>query len=115
MKIEIKLTDDSGKLFQGEIDLKPIGKKVSRKLPVSKPGKRVVKGTLPARIGALIDTGYFKKPKTADDVKAELKLQGFHYNLDQVSMALLRTVRRMVLRRVTEKKGNKTIYKYVNA
>lgn len=116
MKIELKIVDNSGKVWIGETKLNISGKSKSKQTSVNcskKPTNN--KKTLSYRIIALKEaSNYFKKPKTPEEVRTELKLQGFYHDIDIIRMTLLRTVRKRTLRRITEKNGKKNIYKYVN-
>lgn len=81
--------------------------RLQRRLP------RVTRGGLTQRILELIDEGALKTPQTRAEIKTELQQRGHHYEEDTIGMALLRLVRRRVLRRVPKTKGKNPIYVYV--
>jgi membrane protein involved in colicin uptake len=62
-------------------------------------------------IWELIKEGFFKKPKTITEVKAELGNRGHHIPLNSLSTPLLRLCRDKELRR---QKGNKNTFLYSN-
>lgn len=55
-------------------------------------------------IASLIDSGFFKKPKSLGSIKAALEEMGHHYPVTSLSAVMLRQVRRRALRRIREKK-----------
>jgi len=65
--------------------------------------------SLPERIIALRDAGFFRVPKTAEEVHAELQDSAkdtyYHCEPDRVVMALLRLLKRGELRKVSKKDG----------
>lgn len=61
------------------------------------------------RILDLRDGGFFQQPRLSGEVRSELQTQGFHHNLNDVQMALLRLAQKKLFRRVHDK-GNK--YRY---
>jgi hypothetical protein len=69
---------------------------------------------LPDRITELAPDGFFKEPKSVGEIKAELRNRGYAYSDATIGMALLSLTRRKELRRLLEKKGNKTQYLYTN-
>ena len=64
-----------------------------------------------AYIRELIEEGFFKKPKTITEVKAELGNRGHHIALPALSTPLLRLCRQKELRR---QKGEKNTFVYSN-
>ena len=78
-----------------------------------KKNKKIKLG-LKERIFELKKNKFFAKPKESKEVRDELDLNGFPYNQDTVSVALLRMVKKRVLRRIREVKNKKTVYKYCN-
>ena len=113
MKVEIKLKDDTGKLYQGILTLAP--GKIDREKVQVKQIKNVNKSSPQSRIVELAEDGFFKSPKLASDIQNELGTRGYHYNIDpQIRVALLRLIRKKCLRRVDEGKGKKKLYKYVD-
>jgi hypothetical protein len=79
-----------------------------------KPRPGVRPATAQGRILSLRDVGFFEDPKTAEDIRDELKTRGHPYSIDRVSVALLRLVRKRQLRRLTEEREKKEVYVYVN-
>jgi hypothetical protein len=71
-------------------------------------------GTIQGRISELIDAGFFQSPRSAKEVKEELKNRAYTYSFDHVSIGLIRLVRKRQLRRLTEERNEKTIYVYTN-
>lgn len=55
-------------------------------------------GSLPDHILHLRDTGFFRQPKTIDEVHVKLQ-SAYHCERDRVSMALLRLLKRKKLRK----------------
>src|SRR3989344_3735213 len=80
----------------------------------AKNGKRKPKEGSKERIILLKEQGFFDKPKETSEVRSELANKGFHYEAVPINVALLRLVRKSVLRRIKEVKGQKGIYKYCN-
>lgn len=74
--------------------------------PVSRGGERGRGGRvlLVDLVASLIDSGFFKKPRSLADIKRALEEIGHHYPVTTLSAAMLRQVRRRSLRRVREKK-----------
>ena len=66
------------------------------------------------RITALFDAGFFQSPKMAKEVKTKLKEAGYTYDIQRVSIGLMRLVRKKYLRRLTEERDGKEVYVYVN-
>lgn len=64
-----------------------------------------------SQVKALIDEGFFKKPKTLSEVKTELGTRGFHIPLTHLSAPLVRLCRQKFLRRSKESSGT---YSYSN-
>jgi hypothetical protein len=81
--------------------------------PERKPRKR--KGPT-AHIEELVEEGFFKKPKTIAQVKAELENRGHHIPMTALSGPLQKLCQRKMLRRQKTKrpKGNKQTYTYSN-
>lgn len=71
-------------------------------------------GLLPGRIMELAPEGFFKEPKSASEVRSELRNRGYAYSFATVGMALLALTRRKELRRLFEKKGDREQYLYTN-
>lgn len=67
------------------------------------------------RLHELADEGFFKKPKTIAQVKAELENRGHHIPLTSLSGPLQKLVQKRVLRRQRVKtSGKKETYAYTN-
>ena len=55
-------------------------------------------------VASLVDSGFFKKPRSLGDIKNALEEMGHRYPVTTLSPAMLRQVRRRTLRRIREKK-----------
>lgn len=83
--------------------------------PASHPTKKPKRGRGPkGYIRELFDEGFFKKPKTIAQVKAELANRGHHIALTSLSGPLQSLCQERVLRRHKAKseKGKKVAYNY---
>lgn len=85
----------------------------------SAPKKRAVAGTKAASKGGpqayveeLITDGFFKKPQTIAQVKAELENGGHHIPLTSLSGPLQKLCQRKLLRRQRVKSGKKQTFAY---
>jgi len=88
---------------------RPIRKARARDRSKAKPNTRGPK----AYIHELIEEGFFKKPKTISQVKAELENRGHHIPLTSLSGPLQRLCQERSLRRQKLKAvGNKQTYAY---
>ncbi len=67
---------------------------------------------LPGHILRLRDSGFFKQPKTAVEVYAELQAE-YHCEVDRVAMALLRLMKKGLLRKASKMKGKRRQVAYV--
>lgn len=115
MRIKLDIIDDKGEKWSGEVVLSKEGKIKKPTKVKQSSSKGGHKDNLSGRICALKDEAdCFKQPKTPEEVRAKLKLEGFHYELDPIRMALLRLVRKKKVRRIEELEGDKKVYKYVN-
>jgi len=56
--------------------------------------------TLPRLIATLAEEGFFKKPRSLADIRAELETHGHHYPVTTLSGAALTEVRKRNLRRL---------------
>jgi len=80
--------------------------------PETPPGRKRSRGPS-GYIEGLIDDGFFKKPKTISNVKAELGNRGHHIPLTSLSGPLQNLCKRRLLRRHKAKTtGNKQTYNY---
>jgi hypothetical protein len=77
-------------------------------------GRGVAKGGTQTYLRELVDDGFFKKPKTITNVKAELENRGHHIPMTSLSGPLQRFVQQRVLRRERLKVGNKQTFAYSN-
>jgi hypothetical protein len=83
----------------------------SKKSP-KKPKKR---SGPTGRVQDLTEEGFFKKPKTIAQVKAELENRGYHIPLTSLSGPLQKLVQKRILRRNKVKaSGKKQTYAYSN-
>jgi len=110
MKAFIQIQDGK-EVYSGEVELKKTKKRVSASKQSESKSKKQKEG-LPERLNQLIEENFFKKPRTAGDIKKELKLKGFTHSLTHIRVGLLRLIRKRKIRRIKEK-GEKT-YSYVN-
>ena len=77
--------------------------------------KRSAKGGPQAYLDELADEGFFKKPKTIANVKAELENRGHHIPLTSLSGPLQKLCQRKILRRQKLKTtGKKQTFAYSN-
>lgn len=85
--------------------------KVARPTRDDKSKKRAKSGPQ-AYIEEMIDDGFFKKPKTIAQVKAELENRGHHIALTSLSGPLQKLCQRRTLRRQKVKSGKKQTFAY---
>jgi hypothetical protein len=111
MRIEFTLTDDDGKSYRGAAELEVAAEKAGGAVlqSIAPPADSQ---TLPTRILALRDAGFFREPRTASEVHAKL-LETYHCLLDRVQMALLRLQRKRELRKATKRVGEREHPAYV--
>jgi hypothetical protein len=64
------------------------------------------------RILLLRDEGFFVAPRTLAQVREELKRHAWHYPLTTLSGPIANLVSKRELRRVREKEGKKSVWKY---
>jgi hypothetical protein len=102
MKIEFKITDDSGRSYHGAADLLAVTTDVRATIAPDhrETLKTVEKLSLPDRLIQLREVGFFQQPRTAAEAHSKL-LENYHCVLDRVQMALLRLLRRRQLRKTT--------------
>ena len=101
MKIKIILTNDNGKIYEGEIALsegknKPVdikSKPTKNEKLWYKPGSRTEK------IVRLIDEGFFDTNKTINDLLDEFKSSDYHYKPSDLTDSLRRIVRKRLLKK----------------
>jgi len=74
--------------------------------------KKNENNTLGDRIIAFRDSGFFKQPKTGPEVHTKLQ-SSYACEYDRVAMALLRLLKRKLLRVTSKKVGNKKLKAYV--
>jgi hypothetical protein len=110
MKVKIELIDDSGRIYQGEIDLQ--GSKVPRTRASTKSPREKRVLTLPLRVLGLRDKGFFSKPKVSPEVYDEIK-KTYYCQRDRVTMALIRLQKNKELRKATKVYGGKKMNAYV--
>jgi len=81
-----------------------------------KTGKmKLEASSLQGRIASLTGEDYFQSPKTANEVRSALKERGYAYDVQSVSVGLMRLVRKKYLRRLSESDTEgKQIFVYVN-
>lgn len=97
MKIKISVIDNSGKNYEGEIEL-----------PQTKSGTKLQKagtknwynpGTTVEKIINLANEGFFDKPETITDIIEELKSKDFHYKSTDLTLPLRKIVRNNVIKK----------------
>lgn len=89
--------------------------KAKRGAPRSPGGTSAAKGGPKAYAQELVDEGFFRKPKTIAEVRAELGNRGHHIPLTSLSGPLQILCQRRVLRRQRAKaEGKKQIFSYSN-
>lgn len=76
--------------------------------------KRAKAGGTQAYVGEIVDDGFFKKPKTIANVKAELENRGHHIPLTSLSGPLQKLCQRKSLRRQRVKSGKRQTFAYSN-
>jgi hypothetical protein len=77
------------------------------------PPRKPMRGGPQGYVQEMLDDGFFKKPKTIAQVKAELENRGHHIPLTSLSGPLQRLCQRRVLRRQRSKgNGSKTVFTY---
>ena len=64
------------------------------------------------RILRLRDEGFFKELRGISEIRKELATNGWHYRLTSLSGPLQGIVQRRELRRLKDKEGNKSVWKY---
>lgn len=74
--------------------------------------KRAARGGPQAYVEELTKEGFFKKPKTIANVKAELENRGHHIPLTSLSGPLQKLCQRRTLRRQPVKSGKKQTFAY---
>ena len=112
MKIELTLTDDEGRKFQGIAELRAVT--APRNSAGKGSGAAVeveVKG-LPEHILALREKNFFREPRTSAEVHVAL-LETYHCVPNRVQMALLRLLRSRELRKAVKKIGDREHAAYV--
>jgi hypothetical protein len=94
----------------------PVARKASKKkAPKAQGVKRARAGGPQGHLEELIDEGFFGKPKTITNVKAELENRGHHIPLTSLSGPLQRLCQRKKLRRQRLKTtGKKQAFAYSN-
>jgi hypothetical protein len=100
MKIEFKITDDSGRSYHGAADLLAVTTDVRATIAPDhrETLKTVEKLSLPDRLIQLREVGFFQQPRTAAEAHSKL-LENYHCVL--VQRALLRFLRRIQIRKTT--------------
>jgi hypothetical protein len=111
MKLELTLTDDQGRTYQGIAQLKAVSGARNSVKKSNRSAAGPVKG-LPGHILALREKNFFREPRTPAEVHATL-LETYHCVLNRVQMALLRLHRKRELRKAVKKIGNQDHAGYV--
>lgn len=79
---------------------------------VGEKSKRPTRGGPQAYVEELVEEGFFNKPKTIANVKAELENRGHHIPMTSVSGPLQKLCQRKTLRRQRVKSGKKQTFAY---
>jgi hypothetical protein len=66
------------------------------------------------RLLLLRDEGFFVTPRTLAEVKEELQRHAWHYPITSLSGPIASLVSKREMRRVREREGKKSIWKYTN-
>lgn len=115
-KAHIALTDGTKITIEGTSDeVAALVSKLSTSTPPSskdkrRSGKTSEQSTSKSKYGpvdlisALIDGGFFKKPKELGSIRLALEEQGHYYPVTTLSPLMLRLVRKKHLRRLKDKK-----------
>jgi hypothetical protein len=114
MKIEFKITDDSGRSYHGAADLRAVAAETPSTIATDprSGSKAAQKLSLPDRLLQLREGGFFQQPRTAVEVHSKL-LETYHCLLDRVQMALFRLLRRRQLRKTTKRTTEEEQVAYV--
>lgn len=107
-----KILDD---LISGKKNInKSVGLNKSKRSarPLKASGR--AKGGPQFYVEEIVDEGFFKKPKTMANVKAELENRGHHIPITSLSGPLQKLCQRKVLRRQRVKSGKKETFAYSN-
>jgi len=105
MKIKFSLTNDNGKEFSGEVQLKPVGPSASFKKPrVKEKNYSGLKGG----IEYLIDNEFFQNLRSAKETHAELKKENYFHSLASVDKRL----RFLVSKKLLARAKDDNIWKY---
>lgn len=106
-----KVLDDLLALQSGAAPRKSSAEKKPR--PVASTKTKTAKSGPQAYVEEMTEDGFFKKPKTIAQVKAELENRGHHIPLTSLSGPLQKLTQRRVLRRQRSKaSGNKETFVY---
>jgi hypothetical protein len=76
--------------------------------------KRAAQSGPQAYVEELVNEGFFRKPKTIANVRAELENRGHHIPLTSLSGPLQKLCQRKILRRQRVKSGKKQTFAYSN-
>jgi hypothetical protein len=112
MKIELRLTDDRGRSFHGVAELQSAEVGSGSDLPGASVSATLDGNSLPARILALREAGFFHEPRTPAEVHAKLS-ETYHCLMNRVQMALLRLHRKRELRKAIKRVGPQEHAAYV--
>lgn len=97
MKIKIRLIDDSGKEFSGEIELIPeTGKTVTGKTVTNRGGPKI-------QLKKLVEENFFEAPKNSKNILDEMKNRSYHYKSTDLTKPLQDLTRGQNLRRISLK------------
>ena len=104
MKVRITVTDDSGKEYEGaiELDLKKLLSPKGKNEDIIQPTKKNSYKGLVGGISFLIDNNFFNKPHLVSEIQSELKREGYHYGNKSVDKILRDFQAKKILTRIDE-------------
>jgi hypothetical protein len=114
MRIDFTVFDDDGNKYEGSAELVPVSKLSAAAVigNAVSPDESARSAGLPDYILGLRGAGFFREPRTPNEVHAELQ-ETYHCLLDRVQMALLRLQRRRELRKTVKRVGDQERLAYV--
>jgi hypothetical protein len=110
MKLRVEISDENGRIYRGEALLVETSRtKRQDKKPTD--GDSEDDGSLPSRIAALRDRGFFSSPKTSTEVHQEIKKK-YYCEPGRVAVALTRLNKRKELRKGSRLVDGRTVVAY---
>lgn len=108
MKIHIRITDDRGNNYEGNVELVKV-EKINAKLQSKPHQAKIRKQKAAKKIHQLYVDNFFKTEKSTQDVLKKLESTGFNFEESAIRMALNRSD---YLKKKEVNKVNKYIQKY---